>query len=214
MSERRETMTNEEGDHPTGLECLAGEPAPAVIRQGFEALRALPDATVRDLWPLVEAALQSVDGDGATQLLQYFSQQHGADPALVLAAVRSCDYVLRNAAALDLPAAAFQGDLETLGPGHAAPAQLLMPVYAEAVRWLRQRILEDTLADHGRVLTGVDWRLDHVRASNRGAGLDARIAYLRLTYRQGTATRSLSLQLTPAGVATLGSLCSDFDEGG
>ncbi|MEX0731313.1 MAG: hypothetical protein WED00_15780 [Aquisalimonadaceae bacterium] len=192
-----------------GLHCLGDLAPPAEVTQGYAQMVSLPDHAIQALLPLLDAVLQAPQGDHAAAA-QQFATQHRVDVTYVLAALQTCNYLLRQAAALNVSAEEFQQDLDTLGPGVAGPAQLLLPAYRDVTAWLRNHILEDTLADHGNVLTAVDWRVDQVHASNRGAALDARVVHLRLTYRSGDEIKNLSLQLTPNAVATLSDLLSQF----
>ena len=55
---------------------------------------------------------------------------------------------------------------------------------------LRAEILEATLFDHGKVLVGIDWRIDRVTASDRGQNLDLPLALLTLHHREGHKERT------------------------
>ncbi len=180
----------------TGLHCLGGSGPPPQLVEGYRLLLSLPEHAVRALWPLIEAVLQDADAD-QSQLAQYFAQQHNVDSGRVLGALQTCNLLLRQAAALNVSAEEFQRDLETLSPGSAAPAQLLMPNFRTVVSWLRLKILEDTLADHGKVVTDISWRIEHLQASHRGASLDARIIHLAFQYREGDNRKAVRLQLAP-----------------
>lgn len=206
-------MSDEAEQQPIpALHCFGGAPAPPVIMQGLEQVGELPEHAVRQLWPLIEASLQTPDAAGNTELLRWFCERQTLDPTLVMMTVRCFDLLLRQAAALELSGEAFQQDLEALCAGNAAPAELLLPKYAAVSQWLRQRIIEDTLADHGKVLVGLDWRLDNVHASHRGASINAPVAFLRLNYREGDEQQKISLQLTPDAVRTLRNVCNELLE--
>ena len=59
-------------------------------------------------------------------------------------------------------------------------AEALCSSYPKAKERIRRDIQHRTLLDHGKVLTGLDWRIDATRASHRGMELDARFAVLTL----------------------------------
>ena len=62
---------------------------------------------------------------------------------------------------------------------------------------MRQEVLQGTLADHGKLLLGVDWRLDSVQASNRGSKMRVPVALLTLRFREGEQTQRITLQVLP-----------------
>lgn len=192
-------------DTAEGLHCFAGASPPTAIRQGFGMLLSLPEHAIRALWPLLETILQEPDSDPA-QLAQFAAQQHNVESSRILHALHACDVLLRQAAALNLSPDEFQADLESLGPGAAAPSQLLMPRFAAAMDWLRARILENTLADHGKVVTDLDWRVEQLQASNHGAALETRILHLALRYREGEERGVIRLQFTPVAADALKTL--------
>ena len=71
-------------------------------------------------------------------------------------------------------------------------------------------MLDDVLADHGNVVVGFDWRVDRVQTSSRGDLSDTAVVMLRIQYRNGDETDSVSLQLTEAVVQALGEFCGQF----
>lgn len=204
-------MANETAEHSIPkLHCFGDVSPPAAIVEGIEQLDALPEGAVRQLWPLIEASLQTQDASGNTELLRWFCERLTLDPALIMIVVRCFDALLRQGAALGLSGEAFQEDLEALCAGNAAPVELLLPRYPATRDWLRQRIVEDTLADHGKVLVALDWRLDQVHASHRGTSINTPVAFLRLNYREGEERRRISLQLTPDAVRSLRNVCNEL----
>jgi hypothetical protein len=146
----------------------------------------------------------------AKTLVELFSERFGLNPVQVVAAVRSCDYLLRQSAAMNLSAAELRRDLETLSGPHRAGVDLLLSRYDVVSERLRRRILEETLADHGNVLIGFDWRVEHVTASNRGTSLATAVTHLSLRYRDGAEVRRLSLQLTPETLRSLRQFCEEL----
>ena len=134
-----------------------------------------------------------------------------ANAVHLLAAAHACAYLLRRASAAGLEVAALVADVDRLTGGARAVSELLASRY-EAVRGdLRLQVLEDSLADHGNVLVGFDWRIDQVRQSNHGAQIDAPVVLLNLKYRRGPQHGELSLQLTPSAVASLKAFWARFE---
>ena len=200
--------TDPEREGPAPGQTAADHGLPAPVRDGLVALQQLPGQVVAALWPMLELALTEPENPDSAQHLRRFAAGHGVDERGLLAAVRACDYLLRHAAALGLEADRFDGELAALAGEDAR--RLLAAHYPAARRWLREQALVDTLADHGNVLTGMDWRVDQVRGSHRAQELDSPVLFLRLHYRNGTDRRELPLQLTAEAAAQLQSLCERF----
>jgi hypothetical protein len=188
----------------------AAPPNPVLV--GWQALLELPAHAIDGLWPLVERALLNPDDPENRNLVVLFCQQVTAEPVQVLAAVRSCDYLLRQAAAINVSAEDFAADLAALSGDNSAGLDLLTARYEDTRDALRQVILEDTLADHGNVLVGLDWRVDRVELSHRGASIDTPVMFLSLNYRDGEEIKRLPLQLTPRAFSSLREFCERFTE--
>jgi len=71
-------------------------------------------------------------------------------------------------------------------------------------------IIQESLADHGKVLVGIDWREDNVTASDRGAKLNTTVVLLTLRYRENNRVERITLQLTPEAMKELKLFCDRF----
>lgn len=183
---------------------------PEAARNGIVELSRLPEAVTAGLWPLLELALTHPGDPASVEQLRGFACEHALDEHRLLAAVQGGDYLLRRAAAEDLAEGRFAEQIASLLGAESPARRLLQDRYPQVRNWLREQALLDTLADHGNVLTGLEWRLDRVQASHRGHNLETPVLFLKLTYRSGEGEQQLSLQLTPDGLASLGRLCERF----
>jgi len=64
-----------------------------------------------------------------------------------------------------------------------------------------------SLAAHGKVLSGIEWRIDAIAASNRGRGIQLPVAMLTFDYRDRNQPGSVTLQLLPSMVKELRDVC-------
>ena len=194
--------------------CFPGSAPPDSVIRGWRALHGLPRAAQQNLWHLIDAALQSPEDPETRQLVDAYAQRFDANAAHLIAAVQACDYLLRQAASIGLTVEPFQADLEALSEeGERAGTELLCSRYDSVRALLRNRMLEDVLADHGRVLTSFDWRVDRLETSSRGHLGETPVVLIRLRYREGEKEDELSLQLPPAAVAALASFFDQFTAG-
>jgi len=192
------------------LQCCGGNPVPQVVIDGWRTFEVLPESTRDSIWDLLGRTLLAPDSPENELLSEQFCKKHGEDRAKVLEAVRACDYLVRNATALNLPPDVFQQDLNTLSPGNPTAAAVIGSNYEGAKARLRHVIVEDSLADHGKVLVGIDWRVDHVTASDRGAQLDSSVVFLTMRYRDGDTVDRMTLQLTPQALQALKGFADRF----
>jgi hypothetical protein len=190
------------------LHCLAGEPAPPLVTEGWSQLEAIPDTSRPAFWMLLIPILTK-PGDAANQnLLALFCKEYNLQPESVLAAIGCCELLFKQAAALDLTPDRFQEDLKALNGGE--PAELIRFMgerFPEAKQRLRRGIFEESLATHGKVMTGLAWRLDTVLHSSQGTGLNSDIVMLTLTYREGDRDDRITLQLTREAALELKAFC-------
>jgi hypothetical protein len=192
------------------LNCCQGNPAPSYVVDGWKRFIRFPEQARNGFLSLLAPAMMEPADPQNRQRVGTFSNGHGLAEEDVVAAMRSCDFLLRKASMLDLNADAFQQDLADLSGGDPQAAGPVLANYNAAKADLRQQIIRDTLADHGKVLVGLDWRVDNVTASDRGVQLNSDVVFLTLRYREGNTVERITLQLTPEAVEELKLFCERF----
>jgi hypothetical protein len=192
------------------LNCCQGNPAPSFVVDGWKRFIRFPEQARNGFLSLLAPAMMEPADPQNRQRVGTFSNGHGLAEEDVVAAMRSCDFLLRKASMLDLNADAFQQDLADLSGGDPQAAGPVLANYNAAKADLRQQIIRDTLADHGKVLVGLDWRVDNVTASDRGVQLNSDVVFLTLRYREGNTVERITLQLTPEAVEELKLFCERF----
>jgi hypothetical protein len=190
----------------TPLRCLGDRPAPPEILADLAVIATLPaparQQIYRVLGPcLVEPVPESVDAQ-----IDQFCKDLALDVAAVARAIKASRFFLRQAAALDLGEADFAGDLTRLGD-EGAIREALSPGYEKARALLRAEIARGALADHGKLVEGVSWRVEHVTASNRGQSLNLPVVTLTVAYREGERQDRITLQLLPDALQELQVMC-------
>jgi len=192
------------------LNCCQGNPAPSYVVEGWKRFIRFPEAARNNFLSLLAPAMIEPADPQNRERIMTFSNGHGLGEDDVVAAMRSCDFLLRQASILDLNADAFEQDLADLSGGDPQVAGPVLANYNAAKADLRQQIIRETLTDHGKVLVGLDWRVDKVTASDRGVQLNADVVFLTMRYREGNKVERITLQLTPEAVKELRLFCDRF----
>ena len=155
------------------LHTLGGQPAPAEIARDLALVLELPASARARFWEALGPCLVDPLPDTAEARLDAFCRAHQAPPEQLAPAIKACRFfLLRQAGARNLPRQRFAEDLAALCPAPEL-AGLLLAGYDAAVAQVRRELLRGALLDHGNVLEGVDWRVDHVATSSRGGLLRA-----------------------------------------
>jgi hypothetical protein len=193
-----------------GRQRLAASGATAAVVAAWQALQALPEAAARDIWAVLGPMLDAPRSPEVAERFRNYCRVHELVPAIAGRMFEELRGVVQRAAAAGVAPGAFAADLAALDPGTTdrGAGQVLVAGYAKALPVLRRRILVETLSDHGAVLTGIDWRLDRVAASNHGADIEAAVLLVTLRYRENGRDERLSLQLTPDGIRQLKELAA------
>jgi hypothetical protein len=174
-------------------------------------LTELSDAARADFWELLGRTIVEPGAPGQQEHLESFCSDHGIDVNLALGALGACDFLLGNATALNLEPDAFQQDVTALSAAKAHLVDEFVTRYRSAKPLLRNRLVEVALADHGKILTGLDWRVDNVTASDRGAQLNTTVVYLTMRYRDGDKQDRVTFQLTSEALKLLRSFTERFE---
>ena len=185
------------------LNCFGGGPAPPPVSDGFRRLIAMPEPVREGFWGLLEPVLREPGDLGHQDRLSGFCHQFELPEAPVLEAIQACDTLLHQAAAFDLDRDGFGQDLTALSGLFPQGLDPLLDQYDTMRSELRARLVQETLADHGKVLLGLDWRVDNIVSSDRGIGLEGTVVLLTLRYREGDRVDRVTLQLTPDSLAEL-----------
>jgi hypothetical protein len=192
--------------------CFPAEGPPEGVIAGMRMLLGLPRGAQTNLWRVVRIGLEEPETADQRQLLEGYAMRFDANPAHVAGAVAALQYMLRQAAVLNLSDTAFFTDVQTLSGTDRVAIELLAPHFLRVRNHLRLQLLENTLADHGNVLVGFDWRIDAVNVSNHGEMQNVPVVFLNLIYRHGEeANKRLSLQLTPSAIASLKAFWDRFE---
>jgi hypothetical protein len=177
------------GEHtePSALRCLGGESPSDQLIGDWRVFQRLPARALDAFYDLLKPSLgpSPANPDDLESQAQAYCRIYAVSQNDLKSALRCCGALLNGASRLALPANAFRHDLELLSADNSTGIEVLMSRYEEARDLIRQEMLMGTLFDHGKVLVGVDWRLDTIHASQRGADLGLPVALLTLRFREG-----------------------------
>jgi hypothetical protein len=179
------------------LHCLGGSAAPPEIAADLRALLDLPEVARRRFWEALGPSLADPVPASVEALLPRFAERHAIADADLARTVRACRFLLRAAARIDLDRAHFAEDLRRLAGDADADglAAVLLPGFERAKEHVRAGLLQRTIADQGRIVEGVDWRIEEIVSSNHGEGLRHRVALVTLSCREGDRRERISLYM-------------------
>ncbi len=189
------------------LYCLAGGEAPPEVGADLLRLLRLPAEAVQKLWQVLAPNLAETITPETEQLVSVFCSAYRVDPDELAPAIRACRFLIREAARLDLSAGALADDLERLCPDEALVKELVLAAYESGKEPIRHAIVKAAVADHGKLLVGVKWRVDAIQASEGGAKLRAPVAMLTLHYLEGVEMGRVTLQVLPDMMGELRAVC-------
>jgi len=192
------------------LKCCQDRPVPQPVAEGWKQFLGFPEKAMNSFWGILRLALIQPANPDNRQRIESFCGDYGLKENNMVAALRSCDFLMRQAAALDMDATLFRQDLAALSEGDEQGTEVILSQYEGAKADLRKMIIQESLADHGKVLVGIDWRVDNVTASDRGAKLSTTVVLLTLRYRDANRTERITLQLTPEAIKELKLFCDRF----
>jgi hypothetical protein len=175
--------------------------ATAQMLREWREISTWPGSAVADVWTFLRPLVEDPRSELATNMLRGYSQQHELGRNEVGKAGTLLHNLLLNAASLDLSKEAFAQDLAALGGGPVSDA--LLPAYDDAIRAIRLRLLRVALADHGKLLTNISWRVDVIGDSDATKQLASSVLLLTLGWQEGAENGRVTLQLTPDKIAEL-----------
>jgi hypothetical protein len=208
----RSEATHQRAENTTGirLQCFQGNAPPAAVEEGWRQMGRFAVEARGDFRALLQSALVEPGNAANEKALGRFCAKYRIEESDAIEALGSCSLLFRQVGVLDLDRAAFRQDLVSLSEGDSGLADFMLEHFEEVKSALRRQIVVDSLTDHGKVITGIDWRVDEVSASDRGAGLNTKVVFLTLRYRDGERRERITFQLVPEAVRELKNFCSRF----
>lgn len=193
------------------LHCLGGEAAPAEVARDWGRLAVLPERAVQGLWEILAPSLPGGVDAAMERRAESFCNLYGLSPHDLQASLRVSRLLYTRAGALDLSPALFAEDVAALGGGDGPLGALLVSWYEAAKALVRRGIFERTVLDHGHVLVGLDWRVDRVVGSDRGAAFDAPVALMTLRLREGTNEERRTIYVLPEVLGQIKEACTRIE---
>jgi hypothetical protein len=192
---------------PLLLYGLGGGVAPPDLGADLRRLSRLPAEALGKFWQVLAPSLAEKLAPETEQLLDVFCSAYRVDEVELGRAIKACRFLIREAAARDLPVDAMAADLARLCPGEPLVRDLVLAGYEPAKAHLRREMVKAAVTDHGKLLTGVSWRVDAIQMSERGAKLGVPLAMVTLHYREGADAGRVTLQVLPDMMGELKQMC-------
>ncbi len=194
------------------LNSLGGAEAPGDLPADLKLLSALPGPARERFWDVLFPALAEPLSPSAAQALDGFVRAFGLAEDMLACSIRSCRYLVREAAFRNVSRKGLEDDIVKLLGGPLSPdavviAPLLLSRYEEAKEALRGPCIEASIRDHGALLESVEWRVDTVISSSRADGISARVFLLTLGFSEGGRGERITLQLSPQKLQELKRAC-------
>ena len=125
------------------LNCCQGRPAPVPVVEGWRQFLQLPEHTRKGFWDVLLPALLEPANPANKQRIEAFSREHALEEVAVVSAMRGCDFLLRQACALDMDTASFRQDLVALSEGDEQGSEFILSQYDGAKADLRKFIIQE-----------------------------------------------------------------------
>jgi hypothetical protein len=192
------------------LHCLGGGEPPPSLSGDLRALSQLSPIARARLWDALGPSLAEPVPSAVEALLDEFCHKYDVPGELLARVLKACRFLLREASRLDLPRAAFAEDLSAIAGDSKDVSAFLLSGYEKAKAFVRREIVHSALVEHGKLLVGIDWRLDTINASARGSKLQIPTVLLTLRYREGSREERLTLHATLDVIKGLKQLWSEI----
>lgn len=191
-----------------GLHCFGGKPAEPGVEEDVRCIGDLPPRARERLWDALGPSLvEPLDPKAIEARFNAFVKAHEARAEPLARVLRAARMIVRQAAVLDVGAKQLAEDMAALNGGDPSFAKAIMPGYESAKRLLRSELAKAAIADHGKVLEDIKWRVDLVSTSDRGVGLKLPVLMLTLHYRDNGREEQLHLQVLPNVAQKLRAVC-------
>lgn len=199
-------MSSSSPDVPP-LHAAGGARPPPAIGPDLRRLAGMPPEALAHFWHALGPCLSDPTSEDTAKTLDVFCAAYRVEEDDLGRAIKACRFLIEGGARFDLPAERLAEDIDALCPESPEIKTLLLAGYEPVKAELRRAILASALSDHGKLLTGAQWRVDVVDSSDRGARLGVPVVMLTLHYLEGREQRRITVQALPDMVAQLKGIC-------
>jgi hypothetical protein len=189
----------------TTLQCLMGAEAPSELGENLATLLSLPDAVQDTYAEVLQANLAQVIDDRTETRMKRYCRRYEIEPEVLSSSVKACRCLFSGAVQAGVGREAFIIDVKALLPEEQANRvlDLLLPLFDAALPAMMQAAVFQSIAEHGKVVRAVRWRMSLIKASDHGMKLDVPVATITLQYQEGPNASQTSFQLLPEQAAEL-----------
>lgn len=198
-------MSNDTQPEAPALRCLAGGAPPPEMADDLRQLIALPRPARKDFWIPLRAYLRPELDDDAEAAITGYCEKHELTPPDIASPIRATRHLFRQGARHDASPEDLAADVTTLLDIEEAQdlLGLFVPWYEDLVPHLRRLMVRQTVTDHGKLVTGTRWRLEHITSSDRAEGIDMPVAMVTFSYVDGAREQRTTLCFLPDQLAAL-----------
>jgi hypothetical protein len=193
-------------EQPT-LHLLDGHAAPPELRAGIAHVAKLPAGLHDNFQELLFPNLAALPEDQLDNRIARLCRRDDLPADVIVPAIKTVRFVFRSSAVHDLDATQLVEDLTSLGVDSAV-LELLVPLYEKAKPDLRREIAQAAILAHGKVMAGIEWRMDTIGSSNAGRSINSPVALMTFRYQDGNDMGRVTMQLLPDMVEELHRVCA------
>ncbi len=181
----------------TKLHSFGGEGPPEGLERDLLAIARLPERARARFWEILGPTLgEDPIPPQVERKLDVFCADLEVAPDLVAPGLRAARSLVRGAARHAVAKAGFAEDLARLGCPPPI-ASMLLGGFDSAVGKLRKQAAIRDIGAHGKLLTGVDWRIDRILDTSRVKALGVDVLLVSLRFSEGGKEKTITLQVLP-----------------
>lgn len=203
-----ETSREKESTGPK-LKCLQGQPPAQELLRRWRRYTELPAQIHGRMWDALTPILLGLPQDEVPHHVAQFAAANNVEPTDLSLALEGCHALLLESTARNLEVNDFDADLRALdgAEGNPVARAALVEGYERAKRLVRQRIVAQSVAEHGKVLTGINWRIDRILSSSHGVDLNTPILLMTLHYEDAGEKGRTVFQVSDENLKMLRDFC-------
>lgn len=198
----------------TVLNCLGKQPGPTTLPGDLAHIIDLPKGVRDDFWTVLEPNLGAINTPHSNAIVGEYCTKHEIDPRALTPVLGACRFLILRGVENNTPPDLLEEDIKQLLASDDAQEQdiekalaLIIPLYEQAAPQLRMDAVYEALIDHGRVVSDVKWRVDHISHANTGEAINMPVTILTLRYSEGDSKGQMTFQLLPDELKKLQQAC-------
>ena len=194
------------------LRCYGGNPIPDQVLKDWLLFCELDEKIQYNIWNLIKSIVYGQSSEQLKSEISEFCNKFYIEEKKLTRSLGLLTHMLQQATKYDLSKNDIENDFLILKKLKHGEVDDIITGYVEVKNEIKIKFINNTLLSHGKLIVGVDWKIENIEASNDAFNIHIPVVTLTFRYREGDDSNRISLRMTTDTIEQLQSALSEISK--